>query len=251
MKVAVIGSGNVATTLARLIHKQGHLVQHVASRQVQNAQQLANEFNATYSDYTGVNEVVSDLFIIAIPDNAIGDCISHFHTGNRVLVHTAGSVSKDILGSAADHYGVLYPLQSLRKEMPYIPGIPFLVDGNSQEVTAFLIQFAGSLGDRVEACGDQDRLNLHVAAVIVSNFTNHLYALAENFCGKENINFDLLKPLILETAQRIQLVSPMEVQTGPAVRKDIQTLDKHLKLLQDHPKLKYLYLKLTDSIMHN
>jgi hypothetical protein len=91
---------------------------------------------------------------------------------------------------------------------------------------------------------------LHVAGVVVNNFTNHLYAVAEDFCGKENIDFKLLFPLIQETAQRLNHFSAKDVQTGPALRNDVFTLDKHLRILSAHPKLKYLYLKLTNSIMN-
>jgi predicted short-subunit dehydrogenase-like oxidoreductase (DUF2520 family) len=109
--------------------------------------------------------------------------------------------------------------------------------------------FAQTISGTVAKAGDVERLKLHVAAVVVSNFTNHLYALAEDFCKKENIDFKLLAPLIKETAQRVEAHSPASVQTGPALRNDVFTLDKHLRLLSNHPKLKYIYLKLTDSIM--
>jgi hypothetical protein len=134
--------------------------------------------------------------------------------------------------------------------MEKIPSIPFLVDGNTVDVTKFIEEFALSISDSVRRVGDDERLKLHAAAVVVSNFTNHLYAIAEEFCEKENIEFGMLKPLILETAYRVQSLSPSKVQTGPAVRKDIITLDKHLRILAAHPKLRTMYLRLTDSIMN-
>jgi predicted short-subunit dehydrogenase-like oxidoreductase (DUF2520 family) len=147
------------------------------------------------------------------------------------------------------NYGVLYPLQSLRKEMQYDADIPFLIDGNTEETKTLIEDFAKTLSTNVTKATDEERLKLHVAAVIVSNFTNHLYALAEDFCKKEKIDFQLLAPLIKETAGRVDTMSPTMAQTGPAARKDIFTLDKHIRLLSDHPKLRYVYLKLTDSIM--
>jgi predicted short-subunit dehydrogenase-like oxidoreductase (DUF2520 family) len=169
---------------------------------------------------------------------------------DKIIVHTAGSVSKDILAAFSTRYGVLYPLQSLRKEMTIIPPIPFLVDGSDDAVTAFVEDFARSISSSVKTVGDEERLKLHAAAVVVSNFTNHLYAIAEDFCDKENISFNMLKPLIMETAHRISQVSPSKVQTGPAIRKDIHTLDKHLRLFTAHPKMRTTYLRLTDSIMN-
>lgn len=134
--------------------------------------------------------------------------------------------------------------------MKVIPSIPFLVDGNSPDVTEFIRVFALSLSPHVTITNDDERLKLHTAAVIVSNFTNHLYAIAEEFCESEKIDFGLLRPLIMETAQRLESISPSAVQTGPAIRKDIHTLDKHLRLLSAYPKLRTTYLRLTDSIMN-
>ena len=117
-------------------------------------------------------------------------------------------------------------------------------------MTSILEEFARTLSGSVKRTNDEERLKLHTAAVIVSNFTNHLYAIAEDFCKQEQVSFDLLKPLILETANQDHAYFPADVQTGPAVRKDIQTLDKHLRLLHNYPKLRTTYLRLTDSIMN-
>lgn len=251
MTVAIIGSGNVAATLGRVITKSNHRIIHIASRNVDHACTLAKEFDASFSDYKGINEISADIFIIAVSDAAIRECISHFKIQNKLVLHTAGSVSKDILKNTSVNYGVLYPLQSLRKEMQQVPDIPFLIDGSNEAVIKNIEDFARSLSNNVQRTNDEERFKLHAAAVIVSNFTNHLYALAEDFCKKENVNFDLLKPLIMETAHRILTISPAEVQTGPALRKDIHTLDKHLRLLANYPRLRTIYLKLTDSIMNS
>lgn len=250
MKVAMIGSGNVATVMARLIVQHGHEVIQVISRDESHAKNLADEFHATYSDFNGQPHADADLFIIAISDTALESFFVQGGLQDKIIVHTAGSVSKDILNSFSQRYGVLYPLQSLRKEMTIIPPIPFLVDGSDEDVTIFIEDFATSISSSVKTVGDEERLKLHAAAVVVSNFTNHLYAIAEDFCGKENVSFNMLKPLIMETAHRIAQISPSKVQTGPAIRKDIHTLDKHLRLFTAHPKMRTTYLRLTDSIMN-
>jgi predicted short-subunit dehydrogenase-like oxidoreductase (DUF2520 family) len=250
MTVAMIGSGNVATILCRLITRNNHRIIHIAGRNTAHAEALANEFNASASDVKGVNEVNADICIIAISDAAIPEVVNELRINNKLVLHTAGSVSKDALKNISANYGVLYPLQSLRKEMQEIPEIPFLVDGVDEGVMEYIYSFARSLSGNVQRTNDEDRLKLHAAAVIVNNFTNHLYGLAEEFCKKENVNFDLLKPLIMETAHRILFMSPSAVQTGPAVRKDIHTLDKHLRLFSNYPKLRTTYLRLTDSIMN-
>lgn len=250
MKIAIIGSGNVATVLGRLIIQHNHQVIQVISRDVDHARTLATEMGASYAGFDGAPDVNADLFILAIADQALETFFTRYGMANKAVVHTAGSVSKDVLANFSTNYGVLYPLQSLRKEMKVIPSIPFLVDGNTPEVTDFIENFACSISNDVMRVGDEERLKLHAAAVIVSNFTNHLYAIAEDYCNKEKVDFNMLKPLILETAYRIQDASPSSVQTGPAVRKDILTMDKHLRLFAAHPKLRTTYLRLTDSIMN-
>lgn len=250
MKISLIGSGNVATVLGRHIKRKGHEVIQVISRDLQHARLLAEELGASYADFEGQPDANADIFIIAIADHGLEHFFTSFGMGNKAVVHTAGSVSIEVINKLSSNYGVLYPLQSLRKEMEIIPAIPFLIDGNNEEVTGFIEAFALTLSDSVRHVRDEERLKLHAAAVIVSNFTNHLYAIAEDFCQKEKVDFNMLKPLILETAARIQYASPSKVQTGPAVRKDILTMDKHLRLFTAHQKLRTTYLRLTDSIMN-
>ncbi len=250
MNVVLIGSGNVASVLGRLIQKNNHKIIQVSSRNVLHAKMLADELDAGYIDYSGMLNRSADIYIFAVSDMALHECVQHFNIHDKLVLHTAGSVSKDALKNVSYNYGVLYPLQSLRKEMKELPEIPFLVDGNNDAVLKIILEFAKSLSGEVEFVNDEQRLKLHTAAVIVSNFTNHLYAIAEDFCIKEMVNFNLLKPLIMETATRIKNQSPSEVQTGPAVRKDILTLDKHLRLLSQYPKLRTTYMRLTDSIMN-
>ncbi len=164
-------------------------------------------------------------------------------------MHTAGSVSKDVLNNISGNYGVIYPLQSLNRDATALPDIPLLIDGNSAETIVAIQNFAQTLSDKVSIANDDARLKFHIAAVVVSNFVNHLYALTNEFCVTENIDFQKLMPLIYETAGRMQNLSPRDLQTGPAVREDIYTLGKHLQLLTAHPDLKYIYLKLTESIL--
>jgi predicted short-subunit dehydrogenase-like oxidoreductase (DUF2520 family) len=250
MKVVLVGAGNVATVLAELLTRNHHTIGQVINRNILHAQELAEKYNTAYADFEGVPDPTADIFIIATTDASLTDNFAFFNTGDRMVVHTAGSVPKDVLKKISKNYGVLYPLQSLRKELKDIPPIPFLVDGNNEGSLIYLKQFALTISDNVQEANDEQRLTLHTAAVIVSNFTNHLYAMAEDFCSKEKVSFDLLKPLILQTANRISNASPAAVQTGPAARKDIYTLDKHLRILSKYPKLRTMYMRLTDSIIN-
>jgi predicted short-subunit dehydrogenase-like oxidoreductase (DUF2520 family) len=249
MQIVIIGSGNVASVLGRLCKQRGHEIVQVVSRNAAHAKLLADELNCAYADYHEKLNNRAALYILAVADSALQELNKSISLGNKLILHTAGSVSKDVLKDISHNYGVLYPLQSLRKEMDYQTDIPFLIDGNSADTITLIEDFAATLSSAVTKTSDDERLKLHVAAVVVSNFTNHLYALAEDFCQKEGVDFALLTPLIKETAERIQKLSPAAVQTGPAARNDIFTIDKHLRVLSDHPQLKYVYTKLTDSIM--
>lgn len=249
MRVVIIGSGNVASVLGRTLKKKNHEIIQVISRTSTHAKVLANELSCNFSDNLADIDKNAELYLLAVSDGALYSLEKSFNTGNKTVLHTAGSVPKDILKNISTNYGVLYPLQSLLKDMDYPQHIPFLVDGNSQEVITLAEDFAKTISATVAKANDEERLKLHVAAVTVSNFTNHLYALTEEFCERENVDFKLLFPLIKETASRLDNHSPAKMQTGPAVRNDIYTLDKHLRILADHPRLKYMYLKITDSIM--
>lgn len=249
MQVVIIGSGNVASVLGRLCNQNGHTVVQVVSRNATHAKLLADELHCEFADYQGKMNSDAEIYLVAVADTALFDLDKSFSLGNKLILHTAGSVSKDVLQSLSVNYGVLYPVQSLRKEMQYGHDIPLLIDGNTEETTTLIEDFAKTISNQVGKANDEQRLKLHVAAVVVSNFTNHLYALAEDFCKKEGVDFGLLAPLIMETAERVQKSSPADVQTGPAVRNDTFTIEKHLRVLNNHPSLKYMYIKLTDSIM--
>ncbi|RYG41701.1 MAG: DUF2520 domain-containing protein, partial [Chitinophagaceae bacterium] len=179
MRIVIVGTGNVATVLGRLIIAKGHDLVHIVGRTPEHTVPLAKEFNCSWSGFSELHVINADLIIIAISDNALLDSASTFHTNPVPVVHTAGSVSMDVLKNVSSHYGVFYPLQSLRREMMQIPEIPFLIDGNTPEMIALLENFSSTLSPFTEHAGDDQRLRLHAAAVIVSNFTNHLYALGE------------------------------------------------------------------------
>jgi predicted short-subunit dehydrogenase-like oxidoreductase (DUF2520 family) len=251
MNVVIVGAGNVATVLGRLIKKAGHEVLQVISRKAAGAEILASELGCAFADNSGVIDKSAELYLIAVTDSAMTQLDETYHLGNKLVVHTAGSVSKEVLKNVTYNYGVLYPLQSLRKENMHLQqDIPLLVDANTDDAMKVLEDFARTISGSVHLANDQQRLKLHVAAVLVSNFTNHLYALAADYCDKEGADFKLLLPLIEETALRLRYHLPGEMRTGPATRKDIQTLQKHLGLLAQYPAIHNIYLKMTDSIMN-
>lgn len=248
MKIVLIGSGNVATVLGRLIKSAEHIIVEVMSKQLQHAQTLAAEVNAKAITNTSAITKDADIYIICVWDDEIENVAKQLPLKNKIVLHTSGAVSKNVLQTSTNNFGVLYPLQSLRKDINYIPDIPFLMDGNSFETIQTIETFAKSFSAKVYHADDDERLKLHVAAVIVSNFSNHLYALAKDYCKKESTDFSLLVPLIKEVAQRTENYEPANMQTGPAVRNDAITIAKHLEMLSNHLNLQKLYLQLTENI---
>lgn len=249
MKITVIGSGNVATVLAKLCVQKGHHINQILTRNLKAGEELTAQVGGQAALIADFVPAQTELIIVALSDNSLPDATTGIDFKEIPVVHTAGAVSIEVLKNLAVNYGVLYPLQSLRKDMESIPPIPFLIEANNEKTGRQIQDFASTLSDNVRYVGEADRLRLHVAAVVVNNFTNYLYAVAEEFCMKEHADFNLLKPLIKETADRIQDHSPGDLQTGPAVRKDIKTINRHLQLLTAYPKWLKMYKRLTKDIM--
>lgn len=247
MQIVMIGSGNVATVLCRLLYKAGHDIKQVFSRSLENAAELAHEYKSNFTSSMAEITADADIYIVAVSDDALPQIALQFPHPNKLVVHTAASVSKGVFSNLSNQYGVLYPLQSLRKQSSPV-SVPFLIDGNTSEVIEEIRSLAQSISGTVDIADDTERAKLHVAAVIVSNFTNHLYALAESFCAQEEVDFHLLMPLIEETANRLTYGSPNSFQTGPAIRCDEVTISQHTVLLKEYTQLSELYAKLTASI---
>lgn len=248
MKVVIIGSGNVAHILGRACVSAGHKVLQVYGRDIGRAMHVAEITQSSYTNDLGKIDQSADIYILAVTDTAVANIAAVLRLNRKMVVHTAGSVPIDILHPISANYGVLYPVQSLRAEMTILPEIPFMVDGNTADNLALIYDFASTLSYNVHKASDEQRLKLHVAAVVVSNFSNHLYALSEAYCTKEGISFRVLMPLIEAIAYRVHEFSPAKVQTGPAVRHDRAIIEKHIELLRDHPALQELYIRFTKSI---
>ncbi len=248
MRVVIIGAGNAATVLGRSIKIAGHDIIQVYSRHLLHAEDLADELECEPVNDWGKINGEGQLYLVALSDKAVENLSQNWTTNKGMVVHTAGALSKNVLQNVAANFGVLYPLQSLRKEKLDYDIFPLLTDGNTEDDRAFITDFAETLSTVVRHASDEYRMKIHVAAVVVNNFTNHLYSLAEDYCKTSKVNFDLLKPLIIETAERLKDFPPSLVQTGPAVRADEATIDKHMMLLENFPELKDIYFLLTQSI---
>jgi predicted short-subunit dehydrogenase-like oxidoreductase (DUF2520 family) len=164
-------------------------------------------------------------------------------------MHTAGSVPMDVFRDKATNYGVLYPLQTFTKSRSLdYSQIPFLTEANTPENLRMINHIATSVSKLVMEASSTQRLYLHLAAIFASNFSNHMYVLAEKLSNEYNMPFDLLKPLIAETTSKALGMSPQIAQTGPAVRGNTAVMERHLDLLKDRPKLQELYRMISGSI---
>jgi predicted short-subunit dehydrogenase-like oxidoreductase (DUF2520 family) len=249
MNIVIIGTGNAATVLGKKFKEAGHHIVQVFGRDASAASKLAYQFDTESTNYWSVIRKDADFYLVAVADDAIVEVAKHVHVPGKLVAHTAASVAKDVLKTMSHHYGVFYPLQSLRKEMNELPDIPVFVDASDEVTRKKLEQLAHSISkENVIVAGDKERLKLHVAAVIVSNFANHLYKLAEDYCKNEGLDFNQLIPLIEETAHRLKTMSPGTAQTGPAIRHDDPTIQQHLAVLEKYPHLKKIYEVMTESI---
>jgi len=250
MDIILIGSGNTATIIGRKSLSAGHRIIQVYSRSEDHAKRLALRLNSEPVYSAADIGIKADLMIIAIRDEAILPFIRTVKTIPFPVVHTAGAVTRNALKNPGNSYGVLYPLQTLRKEIEVMPPLTLLIDGNSQDSLKVITSFASTIAKTVIVANDTVRMKYHLAGTLVNNFTNFLFVLAENFCKKEQISFAVLQPLIEETIMRLRESSPAEVQTGPAIRNDLQTIEEHRLILKDHLDLLRIYEMFTLEIQN-
>ncbi|MFT5724413.1 MAG: putative short-subunit dehydrogenase-like oxidoreductase (DUF2520 family) [Bacteroidia bacterium] len=249
LKIGFIGSGNVAWHFARALNAAGHSIIQVISREKNHAKALADVYDCVYS--TDVKKLSPDveLCIVCVSDDQLTTVAKQIPSSDNIVVHTCGSHSINILETTGENHGVFYPLQSFSKDRQVdINSVPFLLEASNPETLIVLHTIASSLSHYVLTSDSEARLKYHLSAVLVNNFVNHLYVEAETYLIDNQLDFNVLKPIIKETAMKIQNLSPVEAQTGPAKRGDDETIKQHLKLLEDSKNLKALYKTLSDVI---
>jgi predicted short-subunit dehydrogenase-like oxidoreductase (DUF2520 family) len=209
---------------------------------LQNARHLASLVNANYtSNISDINKS-ADLYIIAIKDDAIRLVANKLKVNkNAIVVHTSGLVSSEVLSSFKS-YGVFYPLQTFTKNhQTSFQNLPVVINASSVETLKKLKTLSESIHTVPYEINDEDKKYLHLAAVFANNFSNLMFAIAEDITAKHHIPFSILKPLINETTRKLDVLMPHQAQTGPARRKDYDTISQHIDLLRNHPNLRQLY----------
>ena len=250
-RIALIGAGNVATCLGVALQQAGWEIAQVYSRTEASASELAQRLQVPY--VTSVEEVCTDadIYIVAVKDDALPALIPEL-TKDRygLFVHTAGSVPMDVWEGHALYHGVLYPMQTFSKGKAVdFRSVSFFLEGDGVETLVQLHELACSLSGKVYDATSEQRAYLHMAAVFACNFANHMYALSARLLEKNGLPFEAMLPLIDETARKVHLMHPAHAQTGPAVRKDNQVMDKHLGMLAEEPEFREIYKMISDSIV--
>ena len=247
MKIVILGAGNVATHLAWALKNIGHEISQIFSRTQLSAATLALQLDTDYCASPALLKQ-ADLYIYALSDNALEAVISEVNIHSGIHIHTAGSVNMNIFEARFDNFGVFYPLQTFSKDKDIdFSEVPIFVEGNNKNVTDKLFELAKSLTNKPFVATSDQRVRLHIAAVFACNFSNYFYTLASDILKNESIPFDILHPLIQETASKIQTLTPVDAQTGPARRNDTDTMQKHLEMIEDED-LKKIYSDLSERI---
>jgi len=251
LKIVSIGSGNVATHLVQAIHKKKHNIVQVWSRKLSNAKKLASKVNAEYT--AGKTKIYpnADLYIVCLPDSEIQKVFKWLPfslTKDQTIIHTSGSIKSFPKGHGNN--GVLYPLQSFNKARKLdFKKVPVFVNANNEETTKLLTYLAKQLSKKVIFMNDEHRKELHLSAVILNNFINHLAYKSEAYLESNNLRFDYLSALLDNTFEKIKEGKLFDQQTGPARRKDKSVIKDHLKMLDDDQHLKQIYKSISESII--
>jgi predicted short-subunit dehydrogenase-like oxidoreductase (DUF2520 family) len=249
--VVLIGAGNVASHLAEALSGNAYKIIQIWSRHIEHAEKLAKITGAEgTSDLSKISRN-ADIYIIAIPDDQIKTIWTKLDDAAGILCHTSASTELLPRGSKNKGSGVLYPLQTFTEDSAVsVQHIPFLVEGDDKNTEKEMKMLAAGFESAlVHIASAEERKALHIAAVIVCNFPNHLYQLAEEFLKEKNLPLSLLEPLIFQTTYKALGDGPAKSQTGPARRGDAKVIQKHLDALEKHPELKEIYALLTKSII--
>lgn len=248
-KIGIIGGGNMAWHLARIFSTLGHL-EAIFVRSAEKKSDFG--FLPQQAFVRDLSDLIKrcDMLFLALPDHQIAKILQSLNWENRFLVHVAGSVDMEIFQGKSAHYGVFYPLQSLSKfrDLDYRQ-IPFFIEANTPKNEHILFNLAAEISNKVMLLNSEKRRQIHLAAVFVNNFANHMWSIGQELCCEQKIPFHYLDALIQETYLKALENTPVKSQTGPAVRNDDSTINMHLDMLKNKALLKKIYSFVSQSII--
>lgn len=247
---SVIGAGNLAYSLIPNLQKNNIIVKNIISRDLKKANEFADKFNINANLLESGMKLDAHIVFLAVSDDSIQKAAAFLNLDDsQILLHTSGSTQISVLKNHAQHFGVMYPLQTFTKgHILDFSCIPLFVEASDAEALNIVKDISGLLSSNVSILSGKQRKQLHMTAVFVSNFTNHMYNIGAYLMDKERLDFSLLYPLIEETTQKIKHMSPKEAQTGPAVRRNQTIIEEHKKMLRTDYGLADLYEAISNSI---
>ncbi|MFO7574340.1 MAG: F420-dependent NADP oxidoreductase [Bacteroidales bacterium] len=248
-ELTIIGSGRVAEALALAFYMSGHTIGSIISRNRKTAEELANKTGSKVQSDMVIQDS-SDVVILAVPDDAISSIIGQLKLPpSIVVVHTSGSTGTEVFPASMPHHGVIYPLQTFTSNRQVnIAEIPFFTEASDVKTHEFIDGLVHTLGVQTYHIDSARRKMLHLSAVFVCNFVNHMLFAGISIAEKSQIERSVFGPLVRETIQKSLDMGPAEAQTGPAARNDISTIEKHIGLLSYSEELMNLYRVVSDSI---
>lgn len=249
--ISIIGSGNLAWHLTQSLENAGHFIPEIYSRDPKNAGKLSKKlYDTRVSKSLDFRGSESEIFIVSVSDGAIENVVEKIQLPERaILVHTSGSKPMNMLESASDRFGVFYPLQTFTKGATIsFKSIPICLEASSSRVEKVLKKLALSLSKDIHYLRSKERRQLHLAAVFACNFTNHMLTLAQEIMEEQDVDAEVLHPLIAETINKGFTLDPMNAQTGPAIRGDAEVMKEHLKILRPRKDLQKIYKLLSQHI---
>lgn len=250
MKVLIVGSGNIATWLLSRMAKSPSISLSLYARDQAVAKDLARVYGVSFINDLAVADGVFDVIILAVSDNVLGQVFNQYFN-QTIVIHCSGATSIDVLSNIAVHYGVMWPIYSIKKHLvDQLPeAIPLVINANTESTKAQLRQLAHIVSTKVDIVTEQERAALHLGATVVNNFTNHLYAQMQHWLQDKQIDFNLLIPIMMQQSLLIpSTVDFQQNQTGAAIRGDENTIQNHLAQLEHTTYLKKIYELLTASI---
>lgn len=253
MDVVFVGAGRLATHLAQALSKSGHRIVQVYSRTMASASALATIVETEATDDVTSLTSEADVYIIAVSDKAIESLLPQLAQGRKecTFIHTAGSMPLSVFNGHIQHGGVLYPMQTFSKERTVdFSRVPLFIEATDTATLQTVRTLAESISTHVHELTSEQRRYLHLAAVFACNFANHCYDLAAQVLESKGLSFDLMLPLIAETASKVETMHPHDAQTGPAVRYDQNVIEAQSQLLSDMPLAQRIYQLMSQSI-HN
>lgn len=252
-KVAVIGAGNVAWSLAPALDALPSVeVVAVASQTLSKAEEIASRLHdAIGITVEDIPRIKADIYLISVPDSAVAKVAAQLAGSNpgAIWAHTSGTVPLETLRPLGENLGIFYPMQTFsRGSRVEMTTVPFFINSSSPSALTTLLGIANSISSMVTTVTDDERALLHAAAVIACNFTNHMWAISSEILSRKKIPFEIMRPLVMETVRKAFEAPPDKGQTGPARRGDLTTINRHASIIGD-PYDK-LYLSLSQSIIN-